>query len=309
MMYQKIIVPIDHGNRNLKTEQHVFTSGILESDCKPVLGEFLQYNGRYYTLSEQRIPYMRDKSSDERFFILTLFGIVMEAERQRINAENTILQVELPVGLPPKHYGALYKKFRDYFMNRGRQCLIYKGREYQLEIADAAVFPQDYAAAMTIYPKISTFNKVTTVDIGGFTLDYLLLRGGRPDLSVCDSLEKGVITLYNTIISRVNSEYDILLEDADIDSIIKGEKTDYDMQVIRMVQEMTKTYVDDLLGTLRERSIDLKTSCVVFIGGGALLLREYLENSDKVGKCVFIEDICANAKGYGLLYQVQKKGR
>lgn len=309
MMYQKIIVPIDHGNRNLKTEQHVFTSGILESDCKPVLGEFLQYNGRYYTLSEQRIPYMRDKSSDERFFILTLFGIVMEAERQRISSENTILQVDLPVGLPPKHYGALHRKFRDYFMNRGRQCLIYKGREYQLEIADAAVFPQDYAAAMTIYPKISSFSKVTTVDIGGFTLDYLLLRGGRPDLSVCDSLEKGVITLYNTIISRVNSEYDILLEDADIDSIIKGEKTDYDMQVIRMVQEMTKTYVDDLLGTLRERGLDLKTGCVVFIGGGALLLREYLENSDKVGKCVFIEDICANAKGYGLLYQVQKKGR
>ncbi len=308
-MYQKIIVPIDHGNRNLKIEQHVFTSGILESDCKPVLGEFLQYNGRYYTLSEQRIPYMRDKSSDERFFILTLFGIVMEAERQRISSENTILQVELPVGLPPKHYGALHRKFRDYFMNRGRQCLIYKGREYQLEIADAAVFPQDYAAAMTIYPKISSFSKVTTVDIGGFTLDYLLLRGGRPDLSVCDSLEKGVITLYNTIISRVNSEYDILLEDADIDSIIKGEKTDYDMQVIRMVQEMTKTYVDDLLGTLRERGLDLKTGCVVFIGGGALLLREYLENSDKVGKCVFIEDICANAKGYGLLYQVQKKGR
>ena len=273
-MYQKIIVPIDHGNRNLKTEQHVFTSGILESDCKPVLGEFLQYNGRYYTLSEQRIPYMRDKSSDERFFILTLFGIVMEAERQRISSENTILQVELPVGLPPKHYGALHRKFRDYFMNRGRQCLIYKGREYQLEIADAAVFPQDYAAAMTIYPKISSFSKVTTVDIGGFTLDYLLLRGGRPDLSVCDSLEKGVITLYNTIISRVNSEYDILLEDADIDSIIKGEKTDYDMQVIRMVQEMTKTYVDDLLGTLRERGLDLKTGCVVFIGGRNLKLHE-----------------------------------
>ena len=165
------------------------------------------------------------------------------------------------------------------------------------------------AAAMTIYPKISAFNKVTTVDIGGFTLDYLLLRGGRPDLSVCDSLEKGVITLYNTIISRVNSEHDILLEDADIDSIIKGEKTDYDMQVARMVQDMTKTYVDDLLGTLRERGIDLKTGCVVFIGGGALLLREYLQNSNKVGKCVFIEDICANAKGYGLLYQVQKKGR
>ena len=128
-------------------------------------------------------------------------------------------------------------------------------------------------------------------------------------MSVCDSLEKGVITLYNMIISRVNSEYDILLEDADVDSMIRGEQTDYEKSVIRMVQEMTKTYVDDLLGTLRERGLDLKTGCVVFIGGGAMLLRKYLESSDKVGKSVFIEDICANAKGYGLLYQVQKKGR
>ncbi len=309
MMYQKIIVPIDHGNRNVKTEQYVFTSGILESDCKPVLGEFLQYQGRYYSLSEQRIPYMRDKSSDERFFILTLFGIVIEAERLGISLENTVLQVQLPIGLPPKHYGALHKKFREYFMDRGRQSLSYKGREIQVEIEDVAVFPQDYAAAMTIYPKIVDFSKVTTVDIGGFTLDYLLLRGGRPDLSVCDSLEKGVITLYNMIISRVNSEYDILLEDADVDSMIRGEQTDYEKSVIRMVQEMTKTYVDDLLGTLRERGLDLKTGCVVFIGGGAMLLRKYLESSDKVGKSVFIEDICANAKGYGLLYQVQKKGR
>jgi plasmid segregation protein ParM len=76
-----------------------------------------------------------------------------------------------------------------------------------------------------------------------------------------------------------------------------------------MVKEMTKLYVDDLLGTLRERGLDLKTGCVVFIGGGALLLREYLEISGKIGKCVFIEDICANAKGYELLYQVQKRGR
>ena len=309
MTYQKLIVPIDHGNRNLKTENHVFTSGIIESDCQPVLGEYMFYNGRYYVLSEQRIPYMRDKSMDERFFILTLFGIAKETERLMLSGQNTVLSVELSVGLPPKHYGALHKKFREYFMGRGMQEFIYNGRQYEVEIEDAAVFPQDYAAAMTIYPQIVGYGKVTTVDIGGFTLDYLLLRNGKPDLSVCDSLEKGVITLYNKIISRVNSEYDILLEEVDIDGIIKGEQTDYEAVVVRMVRGMTQMYIDDLLGTLRERGLDLKTACVVFIGGGALLLREYLENSDKVGKSVFIEDICANAKGYKLLYQVQKKDR
>lgn len=308
-MYQKMMIPIDHGNRNMKTEHFIFTSGLVESDSRPALGEYMHYNGRYYALTEQRIPYMRDKTVDERFFILTLFGIAMEAEKQALCQNDVVLQAELPVGLPPKHYGALYKKFQEYFSKRGRQSFTYKGKAYTVEIEQVSAFPQDYAAAMTIYPKISGFNKVVTVDIGGFTLDYLLIRSGKPDLSACDSLEKGVITLYNKVISRINSEHDMLLEDGDVDRMIREEKTDYDERIQKTVREMTKTYVDDLLGTFRERGIDLKTGCVVFIGGGALLLRKYLEHSEKIGSSVFIEDIRANAKGYGLLYQIQRKGR
>lgn len=307
MTYQKITIPLDHGNRNMKTAEEVFTSGLVESDLKPVLGEYLQYNGKYYSLTGERIPYMRDKSLDDRFFILTLFGIGKELERRTQPQKDTIYQVELPVGLPPKHYGALFEKFGQYFVRPGVQRFTFNKREYLVQIAKAAVFPQDYAAAMTIYPQIAAYNRVVTVDIGGFTLDYLLLREGRPDLSVCDSLEKGVITLYNRIISRVSSDFDMLLEDTDIDTMILNKNSDYSDSVIRLVKQMTKQYVDDFLGAFRERGIDLKTGCVVFIGGGAKLLREYLENTDKIGKCVFIEDICANAKGYEILYQVQKK--
>jgi plasmid segregation protein ParM len=162
---------------------------------------------------------------------------------------------------------------------------------------------------MTIYPQIVEYDRVLTVDIGGFTLDYLLMRGGRPDLSVCDSLEKGVIRLYNEVISRINSEQDILLEEQDVDRIIQGKRTDYSREVTEVVESMTKTYVEDILGTLRERGLDLKTGCVVWIGGGAKLLRDYLENSKRIGRSVFVEDICANAKGYGILYQLQKRGR
>lgn len=76
---------------------------------------------------------------------------------------------------------------------------------------------------------------------------------------------------------------------------------------------MIKINVDDLLGKLRERGLDLKIGCVIFIGGGALQLREYLEKSEKVGKCIFkcifIEGIYVNAKGYELLCRIQKKGR
>lgn len=75
----------------------------------------------------------------------------------------------------------------------------------------------------------------------------------------------------------------MLLEDTDIDTIILGKNSDYSDSVIRLVKQMTKQYVDDFLGALRERGIDLKTGCIVFISGGAKLLREYLENTDKIG--------------------------
>ena len=308
-MYQKLTVAMDHGNRNMKTENFIFTSGLVESDCRPALGDYLLYQDKFYSLSEQRIPYMRDKTADERFFALTLFGIAMEAQRQALPMEDGCLQVELAVGLPPKHYGALYERFEEYFRNRGKQQIRYRGKAYEIEISDVAAYPQDYAAAMTIYPQIVEYDRVLTVDIGGFTLDYLLMRGGRPDLSVCDSLEKGVIRLYNEVISRINSEQDILLEEQDVDRIIQGKRTDYSREITEVVESMTKTYVEDILGTLRERGLDLKTGCVVWIGGGAKLLRDYLENSKRIGRSVFVEDICANAKGYGILYQLQKRGR
>ena len=93
MTYQKITIPLDHGNRNMKTAEEVFTSGFVESDLKPVLGEYLQYNGKFYSLTGERIPYMRDKTLDDRFFILTLFGIGKELERRTQPQKDTIYQV------------------------------------------------------------------------------------------------------------------------------------------------------------------------------------------------------------------------
>lgn len=306
-MYQNIIVPIDHGNRNMKTPHFIYTSGIEESQIKPPLGEYLIFKDKYYTLTEKRIPYMRNKTVDDRFFVLTLFGIGMESEKQGIYCPGELLQVDLPVGLPPKHFGAMYKKLEAYFKREEVVEYFFRGRNYSVYLENVATFPQDYAAAITIYPKIMNYGKTIVIDIGGFTLDYLLLRGGIPDLAVCDSLENGVIKLYNHIISRINSEQDILLEEMDIDSILKGENTDYSERIIKTVRNMAAVFVNDLLGTLRERGIDLKSGCVVFVGGGALLLRKYLEASEKVGECFFIEDIKANAIGYGMLYDREKK--
>lgn len=43
-MIKKLRVAVDHGNRNMKTCNHVFTTGLTEMDKKPARGEiYLQY--------------------------------------------------------------------------------------------------------------------------------------------------------------------------------------------------------------------------------------------------------------------------
>ena len=310
-MIKKLRVAVDHGNRNMKTCHFIFTSGLNVLDKKPARGEqYLQYEGKYYTLSEQRIPYQRDKTLDFRFFILTLFAIAMELEgKEQIQPED-VVQIQLPIGLPPKHFAELYEKYELFFKAEGKVLdLNFNGKIYHICIQEVRAFVQDFAAMMTVGQDIMQIPKAVGIDIGGFTTDYLLIRKGKPDMGYCDSLEKGVITMYNQIISSVNSEYDMLLEDTDIDSILSGNTQYYDDSVVHMTESMVHDFVTDLLNSIRERGIDTKTSYTVFIGGGAVLLKQFLEKSDRLGKYLFIEDLKANARGYDLLYRAYKNGK
>lgn len=56
-------------------------------------------------LERTRLSYMRDKTQDDRYFILTLFAIAKELENR--GNYTPVEQIQLAVGLPPEHFGAL----------------------------------------------------------------------------------------------------------------------------------------------------------------------------------------------------------
>lgn len=302
-----MLISVDTGNKSIKTTHKLFTSGLTISDTKPPFGEnILYYEGKYYVLSEQRIPYLRDKTIDDRFFVLTLFAIYFELEYNHILPISSVAEIQLAISLPPLHYGAQYKKFEEYFC--GRDIIDFKmnGRPHSLFINKAVCFPQAYAAAMTVFQTIRDQTKVRIVDIGGFTADYLQIVNGQADLTVCDSLEHGVITLYNEIIRKVNADLDMLVDDTDIDEVINGRSDAYPKQVVAIVHNKALEFVDTLNMKLRERMVDLRLGKTIFAGGGAVLLRRYIENSGKFGNCSFITDVRANAKGSEILYTVNQ---
>ncbi len=308
-----MLIAIDHGNKLIKCAHKTFTSGLVESNSKPPFGDsIMRYKGKYYTLSDRRIPYMRDKTQDERFFILTLFAIAYEIEAAGAYSADEIIDVQLAVGLPPAHYGTQHEKFARHFLGRDVVNFNLNGKAYSIYINEAVCFPQALAATAPVFKQLqlSTLPKATLLDIGGFTADYLQLSYGEADWSTCDSLENGIIPLlYNPVKSKVNADHDLLLEESDIDAILMGKETEYSAEVIKIVYNSAKIFVTDLFSKLRERMIDLRTGKVIFVGGGAILLRRQIEASGKVGAAIFVDEIVANTKGYELMYYASKVRR
>jgi len=303
-----MIIAIDHGNKQIKLSGgRVFTSGLRESEIRPPFGDDIMiYKGKYYTISDKRIPFMKDKTVDDRFYVLTLFAIAFDIEDSG-RYDSGVMSIHLVCGLPPAHFGAQYKRFQSYFM-RGVEEFELHGKRFRIQINEVTTYPQAFAAAMPVYNSIKTYPRAMVVDIGGFTADYLAIKNGVADLSSCDTLEHGVIVLYNQVAAKVNSELDILLDETDIDAILRGTNHDYNYDVKRVVEDTAQVFISDLFGKMRERGIDLRSGRTVFVGGGSILLRKQIQASGKVKAPIFVDMISANAKGYELLIRASKTG-
>lgn len=119
-----LMMPIDTGNKAIKTEHFEFHSGISVLEDIPGEGEeAVKYQGRYYRLSPERNVYLPDKSVDERYYILTLFAVAKELRElkpPRLFLPGEVLEIDLVVGLPPLYYRGSIKSSGNIFTGVGK---------------------------------------------------------------------------------------------------------------------------------------------------------------------------------------------
>jgi len=299
-----MLIAIDHGNYACKSAVmraggDSFVSGLSENSVPPPMAtDTIEWGGKYWTLSGNRLPYVRNKTKSEHFFVLSLFVIARELRASGEQLYET--DIDLAVGLPPEHFSTLKDRFAEYFQ-RGAITFKYNGEPVNVDIHRVFVYPQAYAAVVPRARSLMSTPRQFVIDIGGITTDVLLLRNGKPDLQFCRSLELGVITMNNEIIGKVSAEHGILIEDDHIASVIQGRETILSAPVIQTIWESTQRHTDAILNKLRELQVDLLSTPAIFIGGGAVLFRQYIEGSPMVAKAEFIEDPKANAIGYLML--------
>lgn len=311
-----MIISIDSGNKNIKTENFIFPSALAESkfNISGFGSDILEYNGKFYNLKGKRIKYMRDKTSDDRFFILTLFGIAKEIEKKiqdgkMSDSEKISVTVTLLNGMPPKHL-ANSNKFRDYFLTEKPAVFSYNNRNYRVSIKEVYIFPQAFAVAGLMKKKIVESEQMLIVDLGGWTLDYMVLYNGNYNMDECESLEYGMIKFYNSVQNYCNSMFDINLNEKQIDSILNGTyKLSIDKEIKEYIFNLAENFCNDIANTLKEQVEGFRSMPIVFIGGGTVTLLKYFKKNPLLINAQYVEDVCANAKGYKALYKIIKQNK
>jgi plasmid segregation protein ParM len=141
-----MLFSIDHGNYAIKTPNDCFIAGLAEYPVRPPLAEHvIEHEGSFWTLTGTRISYMRDKTRDGRYFMLTLFAIARELAEN--GDASPYMDADLAVGLPPEHYSALKDRFAAYFKRPGVK-FAYNGAPFCLTVRRVFVYPQAYAAVV-----------------------------------------------------------------------------------------------------------------------------------------------------------------
>ena len=317
-MNQLKVIAIDHGNRNVKTEGRTFPSSYKEiGHLKSMGGDVLIYKGKEYALVDQRMAQKDDKTKDEDYFILTLFALggelIDDMDAITSTSAGECIEVVLLVGLPPLHCKKMSASFADYFKRNGEIiCFTFNGNPLSIKIVDVYVHPQAFAAAVTAREHFKDVRTVGIVDIGWYTVDILQLINMRLNMSVCTSLYHGTNTLFQKINEHVRANGEKNIPDSTIEGVLvndvavlrecKGERID-------LIRTSAEQFARELISEVSQAGLNLTENTTVFVGGGSILLKEYIVKTDLVAKSIFVDNIRANTEGYQLLYKNRSVAR
>lgn len=292
------VIGIDHGNSHIKTTNLSFPNGITRYDFEPYTNKnVLIYDDRYYVCGNGRLPLLKDKTTTNDFYLLTLVALAKEIG---IRTGGSYADVTIAAGLPLTGFGLYKEKFRAYLLrdDGAPSGFYFEDRYYEIAIRDVMLFPQGYTAILGYMEQIADEPSVILCDIGGWTVDVMRLDNAIPNADTCRSLELGMIRCYDEVSEQVRRNTGKSLTAAQIETVLKGEHCSIDEKAKRMAIDYGQRYIRKLLAAITESGFDTGAMPIVFMGGGAGLMKRHVTPQDGLCRLIAIEDVCANAASY-----------
>ena len=285
------VIGIDHGWSMMKTISQVFVTGVKEITTTPALfGDVLEYEGKFYKVGTVRQEVKDTKVEDDSFYLLTLATVAKELKRRGLEEA----KVFLAVGLPLTRFGAEKNDFIKYLTKNKRVSFKYENEPYYIEMDDVAVFPQCYAAVVDKIPTMA--KKTLIVDIGSWTIDIMPVINKSPDESKCVTIPKGLITCMRSINEQCVRQLNGEVDESEIQNIMRYGRSDIDDEYFAIIKAEIEDFVDKVYNSIREFGYNLKTTPIVFVGGGAVVMKNFGSHDAK--NTSYNLDVKANARGY-----------
>ena len=301
-----MIIGIDHGYSVMKTKHCCFPSGITAYEHEPYTNKgVLQFEGRYYVCGTGRQPLIRTKTENQNYYLLTLAAIAQELRFRGIPPK---ADVTLAAGLPLTTFGREKKNFREYLLGKKNPAVFrYEGISYEIRISDVKLFPQGYSV-MAVRPDVFAGEpSVLLADIGGWTLDIMRLDNGVPNAATCRSLELGVIRCQEEAMEAVRRDTGLSVTDAQVERILSGKHCSVAEDVVRLIQQTGRAYIQRILSVIMECGFDLQAIPSVVLGGGAALFKRYVTPQDRLCRLITLPDVNLNAAGFERLAEQMSK--
>lgn len=291
----RYIIGFDDGYQLGKTANYVFDNGVhMIGSMEPTLSEkSLFYDGEYFKVGEGRAAITEDKVSDDDARLRTMVAMAMELRGIGIHKA----EVVLAVGLPFSNYGRDKMKLIDYYNRQNRLEFTYEGEEYSVVIDKVIVCPQCYSAIASRLGNMK--GDYLVVDIGSKTTDVVYVQNGLPIESKSITIEKAMVKWIKEIQREMKVQTGKDIPEHEIMKIALKEDSNLPGAYAELIRGMLREKMHSLELELAERGYSMEYINLIYVGGGALLARDYAGKyrSHTAYDC----DLCANAKGYEFL--------
>lgn len=256
----------------------------------------LEFDGKYYAVGEERLEVLDSKVENENFYLLTMIAMAKELNSRG----KTDADVVLAVGLPLTRFSAERKAFIDYLSKRERIVFSFEQKLYKIHIMSVSVYPQCYAAVANMIPSFG--KKALVIDVGSWTVDSMLIVNKKPDNSKCDTQNEGLIKCMRAINRVAVQLKNRKIDESDIQEYMMTGKTNLPKEFKEIMDQQIHEFVDRVYRYQTECGYNLDMMPVYFVGGGAIVMRNF--GKYQQNNIHYVLDVRANAKGFETMARI-----
>lgn len=295
-MHNRFLIAIDSGKHStkaiMKAEeglQRVKFRTLVEqvedfgADMSPNT-DHVEFQGKTYLigemLDESKMDYRLTKHNQtHQICIYLAIAKLLQKSKRSIAFANICLATNIPL--------SLYKNdrqkqaYQEFIQNGGEPiCLKVNGKAFVFRINQIFVLPEGIGP---VYSEINEFRhkRSLIIDVGSLNVNYQEFSNLIPSFQQMVTADLGVNLLRSKISDTLTSRYGTTVSDLDVERLLRGDKYLYlngerQEDSKEIVEKLISTHVKEIFNHARSRKISFNNTEVHFVGGGSLLLRDFI---------------------------------